>query len=137
MATDAEIAVKPKPRAERVRTILGARAVFNNGRSAIDCQIRNLSETGARLSLNEGLSLPGAFDLEIPTRNRTHHVQLRWRTKDAAGVQFVDDSLKAVAAMGTAADELVALRNENAALKRRVADLVRRLAELGHSEWQR
>jgi hypothetical protein len=124
-------------RAERVRTILGARAIFNGGRSAIDCQIRNISETGARLTLNEGLSLPGAFDLEVPTRNKTYRVILRWRTKDAAGVQFIDDSVKAAVEQGTAVDELYALRNENAVLKRRVADLVRRLTDLGHSEWQR
>jgi hypothetical protein len=125
------------PRAERVRTILGARAIFNGGRSVFDCQIRNISETGARLTLNEGLSLPGSFDLEIPTRNKTYRALLRWRTKDAAGVQFVDDSVKGAIEQGTAAEELLTLRNENAALKRRVADLVRRLTELGHSEWQR
>lgn len=127
----------PLPRAERVRTILGARAIFNGGRSVFDCQIRNISETGARLTLNEGLSLPGSFDLEIPSRNKIYRVLLRWRTKDAAGVQFIDDSVKAAVEQGTAAEELLALRNENAALRRRVADLVRRLTDLGHSEWQR
>jgi hypothetical protein len=121
-------------RAERVRTILGARAVFNGGRSSIDCQIRNISNTGARISLAEGLSLPGAFELEVPSRNNTYQVALRWRTKDAAGVQFVDKSAVDPAA---AAEEIEALRNENALLRRRVADLVRRLTELGHSEWQR
>jgi PilZ domain len=124
-------------RAERVRTILGARAVFNNGRSSIDCQIRNISDTGARLTLNEGLSLPGAFDLEIPTRNKTHKVLLRWRTKDAAGVQFVDEVPKLPLDPVAALEELNELRAENAMLKKRVADLVRRLSDLGYSEWQR
>lgn len=128
---------KIEPRAERVRTILGARAIFNGGRSAIDCQIRNMSETGAKLTLDEGLSLPPTFDLEVPARNKIFRVMLRWRTKDAAGVQFVDEGLKARAAQGDVADELVALRNENAALRRRVADLVRRLSDLGYSDWQR
>ena len=132
------VETKSEPRrADRVRTILGARVVFNGGRSSIDCQIRNMSDTGARLTLNEGLSLPGEFDLEIPTRNKVHRVVLRWRTKDAAGVQFIDESAKAAVNDGTAAIELELLRKENAVLKRRVADLVRRLADLGHSEWQR
>ncbi len=139
MIQELETAVEKSPpkRAERVRTILGARAIFNGGRSALDCQIRNISETGARLTLNEGLSLPGSFDLEVPSRNKTYRVLLRWRTKDAAGVQFIDDSVNAAVEEGTAAEELLALRNENAVLKRRVADLVRRLTDLGHSEWQR
>lgn len=124
-------------RAERVRTILGARAVFNAGRSSIDCQIRNLSATGARLSLDEGLSLPGTFDLEIPSRNKTYHVVLRWRTRDAAGVQFLDATPQTTSDDGTPAAELETLRSENAVLRRRVAELVRRLSELGYSEWQR
>ena len=121
-------------RAERVRTILGARAVFNGGRSAIDCQIRNLSSTGARITLAEGLSLPGSFELQIPSRNKSYHVALRWRTKDAAGVQFVNRSAVDPSA---AAEEIEALRHENQVLRRRVADLVRRLSDLGYSEWQR
>jgi hypothetical protein len=122
-------------RPERVRTILGARAVFNGGRSSIDCQIRNISSTGARLTLNDGLTLPASFDLEIPSRNKTHHAVLRWRTKDAAGVQFVDASVGADET--SMASELEILRNENMLLRRKVAELSRRLAELGHSEWQR
>jgi hypothetical protein len=35
------------------------------------------------------------------------------------------------------ASELEILRNENMLLRRKVAELSRRLAELGHSEWQR
>jgi hypothetical protein len=120
-------------RADRVRTIIGARALFNGGRSSIDCQIRNISNTGARLVLAESLSLPGSFDLEVPSRNKTYHVAMRWRTKDAAGVQFIDKSGDPAAA----AEEIEHLRNENALLRRRVSDLTRRLSELGHSEWQR
>ena len=123
-------------RAERVRTILGARAVFNGGRSSIDCQIRNISDLGARLTLNEGLSLPGTFELEIPSRNKSHKVLLRWRTKDAAGVQFVDDAPKLSLDPVVAQDEMNALRAENVLLKKRVSDLVQRLSELGYSEWQ-
>lgn len=126
-----------QPRAERARTILGARAIFNGGRSAIDCQIRNMSRTGAKIMLSDGLSLPAAFDLEVPTRNKTYRVELRWRSKDAAGVQFLDETEVVPVDPGLATDELHALRNENRILRKRVADLVRRLADLGHSEWQR
>jgi hypothetical protein len=128
-----EDSTKAPRRTERVRTILGARVVFNNGRSSIDCQIRNISDSGARLTLNEGLSLPGTFDLEIPSRNKTLRALLRWRTKDAAGVQFVDETLPPPDP-AAALEELSALRAENARLKRRVADLLRRLADLGYSE---
>jgi hypothetical protein len=134
--TEAVVPKSVPPRAERVRTILGARAVFNNGRSSIDCQIRNISDNGARLTLNEGLSLPGTFSLEIPSRNKTHKVLLRWRTKDAAGVQFIDDAPKLPTDPAAALNELNGLRAENELLRKRVSDLVKRLSDLGYSEWQ-
>ena len=119
--------------AARMRTILGARAVFQDGRSAIDCQIRNISATGALLSLSETLSLPPVFELEIPMRQTKWRAVLRWRSQQAAGVQFLDEQ-KASASSGAG---LLALEMENAMLRKRVGELVRRLAELGHSDWQK
>jgi hypothetical protein len=116
-----------------MRTILGARAVFQDGRSAIDCQIRNISATGALLSLSETLSLPPVFELEIPMRQTKWRAVLRWRSQQAAGVQFLDEQ-KTSASSGAG---LLALEMENAMLRKRVGELVRRLAELGHSEWQK
>lgn len=134
--TEASTNASELRRADRVRTIIGARAVFNGGRSSIDCQIRNISATGAKLMLSEGLSLPGHFDLDIPSRNKVHHVALRWRTKNAAGVEFLDAG--AALAAGAPVDEgIEALRKENSVLRRKVVELQRRLAELGHSDWQR
>lgn len=117
-------------RAKRVRTMLGARAVFNGGNSVIDCQIRDMSETGVRIVLSEALSLPAEFELQIPSRNRTSRVALRWRLKDMAGLEFLNSKSAA------AAPDLDALAAENAVLRRRVADLLKRLSDLGYSEWQ-
>jgi hypothetical protein len=117
----------------RMRTILGARAVFHDGRSAIDCQIRNISATGALLSLSETLSLPPVFDLEIPMRQTKWRAVLRWRSQQAAGVQFLEEQKPAT----SSGAGLLALEMENAMLRKRVGELVSRLAELGHSEWQK
>lgn len=120
-------------RAERVRTLIGARAVFNNGRSTIDCQIRNLSAIGAKLTLSESVGLPEAFTLEIPSRDKIYRAELRWRTAEAAGVEFIDHGRTDDRSIPTPGS-VEALRAENALLKRRVSELVARLADLGHSE---
>jgi hypothetical protein len=134
LLTDDIANCKPKERrAVRVRAYIGARAIFNNGRSTIDCHIRNISSTGAKLALSSSVGLPGAFLLEVPSRNRTFNAELRWRSEDAVGVEFVGlDDLSLGG--GAEANELSKLRAENDVLRRRVSELVFRLADLGHSE---
>ncbi|MBX9740748.1 MAG: PilZ domain-containing protein [Beijerinckiaceae bacterium] len=119
-------------RNERVRTLIGARAIFNNGGNSVDCQIRNLSATGAKITLSAAVGLPESFILDIPSRGKSYHAELRWRHEDAAGVDFVGDE------MGKSSlapeEQIAALKKENAILRRRVSELVARLADLGHSE---
>jgi hypothetical protein len=72
----------------RVRSLLGARIVFNNRLSSLDCLIRNLSDTGARLIVSDAVSVPDEFELYLPQRNRTYRAQVRWRTATEFGVHF-------------------------------------------------
>lgn len=119
-------------RTERVRTLIGATAVFNNGANRVACQIRNLSNTGAKLSLSPAISLPDSFVLEIPSRDKSFRAELRWRTEAHAGVDFIGEDLNLT--QQTPENQIEALKRENAILRRRVLDLVERLAGLGHSE---
>lgn len=126
-------------RAERVRTLIGARAIFNNGNSSIDCQIRNLSSTGAKLTVSESVGLPQSFLLEIPSKHKSYRSEIRWRSHNSVGVEFVDSpgDVEGHVALGqsmTQGDTVESLRAENEILKRRVVELVHRLADLGHSE---
>ena len=79
---------------ERVRTILGARIIFNNKRSTLECQIRNISAAGAKLAVSETVALPDEFDLHVPQRGRTFRARLRWRSADGVGVEFVRDEAR-------------------------------------------
>jgi hypothetical protein len=119
-------------RTERVRTLIGATAVFNNGNNRVACQIRNLSSTGAKLTLSPAVSLPGSFILEIPSRNKSYKAELRWRKQDQSGVDFSGEDPSAD--RDAPENQLEALKKENAILRRRVSELVARLAGLGHSE---
>ncbi|GJE55283.1 MULTISPECIES: PilZ domain-containing protein [Methylobacterium] len=107
----------------RMRTFLKGKIVFNNGRSTMDCLVRDMSGTGARLELSETTTLPEAFDLYIQNKDQTYRSTLRWRRANGVGVTF-DMAAKPAPAL---AREVVA---EPAAADPSMTMLVRRITEL-------
>lgn len=114
----------------RLRVLLKGRIYFNNGSSSIDCLVRDMSATGARLMLSETATLPEKFDLYILQKERTYRASLRWRREDGVGVTFDEgDNARqdtAVPEMTVSAllRRVTELETENAVLKRRLADMV-------------
>ena len=76
--------------APRVRTLIAARVIFNNGQSTLDCLIRNLSDTGAKLTVSAAVTLPDCFDLFIPQKSMTRRVRIVWWRGEEVGVRFED-----------------------------------------------
>ncbi len=110
---------------ERSRAILGATVIYNNKNSTVECQIRNISKTGARLSISDTVSLPEEFDIEVPQKGKTYRARLCWRDESSAGIEFV---LEAAASPAPGLQGRVAeLEAENAALRLRIFDLRERL----------
>jgi hypothetical protein len=108
--------------------LLGARAIFNNGRSSVECQVRNFSITGARLAISDAISLPDEFLLEVPARQKAYRAGLRWKSRDAAGVRFLGEmsidahvSASEDAAFDELQLEVERLRSENQELKEKLA----------------
>ncbi|GEP05429.1 PilZ domain-containing protein [Methylobacterium oxalidis] len=124
-------------RETRQRVFLKGRIIFNNGASSLDCLVRDLSSSGARLALSETTTLPDSFDLFIPQKDRTFRAQLRWRRPDGIGITFVDEQARPepaapqapAAAEGADASIAVLLRRvseleaENATLRRLLATM--------------
>jgi hypothetical protein len=50
--------------------------------------IHDLSETGAKLEVWSGTTLPDAFDLMLVKHKLTVHASLEWREGEFAGVSF-------------------------------------------------
>lgn len=119
-------------RQPRLRVFLKGRIHFNNGASSIDCLVRDMSSTGARLLLSETATLPEKFDLHIPQKDRTYRAQLRWRREDGIGVTFDHGSDMAETAPDLTMTALLRrvgeLEAENAALRRRLAQMMEALA---------
>ncbi len=71
----------------RHRTLKGAKIVLPGHRSLLDCQVRDLSDSGARLRIASTVGVPDSFDLAVsgaPTR----HCRVAWRTLEELGVSF-------------------------------------------------
>jgi hypothetical protein len=73
----------------RSRTLLGAQIVFNNRCSTIDCTVRDLSPTGAKVLVSPHVAIPDEFDLNIPQSQRKHRARIMWRDADSCGVRFI------------------------------------------------
>lgn len=74
--------------APRIRVFKGGKITFIGRGAAIDCFIRNLSETGARLKVESAVGIPDSFDL-MQERGNIRKCKVVWRQATELGVQFV------------------------------------------------
>jgi PilZ domain-containing protein len=69
------------------RRILKAGSIECGG-GAIDCTVRNLSETGAALEVVSPLFIPDHFTLVVQTEHLKRQCQIVWRKAKRIGVTF-------------------------------------------------
>lgn len=69
------------------RRILKAGAIEFGG-GAIDCVVRNLSETGAALSVQSPVGIPPEFNLIVAADNLNRRCQVVWRKENRIGIRF-------------------------------------------------
>ena len=76
--------------APRLRTLKGATIVFNNAASLINCVVRDLSLTGARLRVEGAATIPNRFMLVIGSGGGRQEwaAKVVWRSADELGVAF-------------------------------------------------
>ena len=124
----------------RARTVFRASIIFNNRNSSIDCLVRNFSESGAKIIVDQLITFPQQFELHISQKGRTYTAQVIWRIGKEVGVGFVNEMVNQTAIpigagtghglpVGTGiADKMRVLERENAKLKKLVADLQQQMA---------
>jgi hypothetical protein len=76
-----------KRRSPRLRTIKGGSIMFG-GATTVDCIIRNMSETGAALEVENPTVMPDVFTLLIRPEIIKRSCQVVWRTERRIGVRF-------------------------------------------------
>lgn len=72
----------------RARTLRGAKVLFNDRRSVLDCTIRNLSPDGAGLQIESLVGVPPDFELLIDGEHTPRPCRLMWQSDHRAGVKF-------------------------------------------------
>ena len=92
-AAESPVSVIERRGSPRRRTLKQARAVFGD-RATIDCTIRDLSETGARLVFAAATQLPEYFSLLLVSAERRFDVRVVWRKGLAVGVCFTTQAIR-------------------------------------------
>ena len=72
----------------RRNTNIVAAIVYDNGRTRLDCVIRNLSDGGAKLEFATVRGIPQSFELIVPG-HRPQPCRVAWRALKELGVQFM------------------------------------------------
>jgi PilZ domain len=81
--------------AHRARVLKSAKIVSLNGWSVMDCTVRDLSETGAKLICADPLSVANVFRFLIPSENAIRDARVVWRRNGMLGIEFTSEKTKA------------------------------------------
>jgi hypothetical protein len=76
-----------KRRSPRLRTLKGGTIMFGSAAS-VDCIIRNMSDTGASLEVENPAGIPDEFTLLIRPEIIKRSCHVVWRTERRIGVRF-------------------------------------------------
>lgn len=101
--------------APRRRVLKAAQIVYDGGKTVVECMVRDISETGAKIDTEVVLALPGLFSVVLPDGVR-RPAKLVWQNANLLGVHFTD-----------ARHELDAGRS---ALVARIVEIEKQLADL-------
>jgi hypothetical protein len=81
-------AMKERRSRARQKSFLKGHIYFDEGRSCLDCLVRNLSSLGAKLTVSNLTELPDLIEVSIPKKKKTYPARILWRGNDEIGVSF-------------------------------------------------
>jgi len=76
----------------------------------VECQVRAMSKTGARLSITTSRKLPERFELRVYKHEQPFMAEIAWRTDGEIGVRFIPHGQRAQALQKGPANENQASR---------------------------
>lgn len=78
----------------RRRALKGGLIVFDGGYQSLSCTIRDLSEGGARLVVENTMGIPSTFTLKLSDGSPSRSCAVKWKNATTLGVEFKTDSGK-------------------------------------------
>jgi hypothetical protein len=79
---------------KRRRCYLGGRVVFNNRSSSMSCQVRNISEFGAKLEFGACPELPDSIELLLDSEAGYAPARIVWRNLNHIGIAFSESQVR-------------------------------------------
>jgi 2-succinyl-5-enolpyruvyl-6-hydroxy-3-cyclohexene-1-carboxylate synthase len=77
--------------AKRQRVLKSAKIVLDDWR-ALDCTLRDVSETGAKIIVSSTGNIPEKFRLFFASDNTIRDVKIAWKQHNMLGVHFSSDA---------------------------------------------
>jgi hypothetical protein len=84
-----------KRNVQRLRVLKQGKILLPNNLAAIDCSVRDISGTGAKLLCPDPDALPDEFRLVLTAERQMRDVKVMWRKPGIIGVQFTSEFRKA------------------------------------------
>ena len=90
-----QTATQPEPQrqehrsGDRAKVLRSGKIIYNNKMSVADCKIRDVSETGCRISAESTSGLPNHFTLHIVNGDTRHECEVAWRSSTELGVKYI------------------------------------------------
>lgn len=81
--------------ARRHRVLKQGKILLPNGLTVIDCAIRDMSETGAKLQCADQGAIPNSFRLVFTADRTMRDAEVIWRRPELIGVRFTSEIRKA------------------------------------------
>ncbi len=101
--------------ASRGRTFLAGKIIFNFGRSAFDCTVRQLTDAGATVELETTIGIPDQVQLLIVGTNQVKPCKRLWQSDRQLGLVFEEPRASAAAPVSAAPASPACFRNGAAA----------------------
>jgi PilZ domain-containing protein len=80
--------VQERRKLARSRVLKGAKIVLGNS-SVIDCAVRNVTNSGARVQIANTVDLPNGLDLTFDGGRSLRPCRVVWRSVTETGVEFI------------------------------------------------
>jgi len=82
-----------KPRQEHRHQVHKTGSIsYIGGDLNVECEISDLTSSGAKLRLCNDVTIPSCFDLTILPDNTTKKAQVCWRDNQELGIQFIGEA---------------------------------------------
>ena len=121
----------------RQKSFLQGRIYYNNRRASVDCLVRDISDTGAKLVFSGAVTIPDVVEIYLSNKEEVRRARVQWRRGDEAGIDFIFDGAADTGTSAGSTDLLgrvFKLESECASLKRAVRDLRAEMRKLSASE---